>query len=274
MVKTLMALTTSRVYRSILIFCVIEFSIKQMAIFQFILSHIKVKMRYLLAAMLLWGFIGTAQAQELPADADPTIRETLAAAHDGDVESMYTIAVYLLEQGQIDKPDYLPLAFGWTLNAARRGHPQSAELAGVMYRRGIGTARNFVKARKWLDRALARGSNEPNFELALLYSEDENPGASKQRAASYLNEAIQKKEPRACLISARNKINGGIELRKAIDEIRCAAEGGIVDAMIMMADYHLTKRSPYAKANAREWLLRASDLGSAEAMNKLASLGD
>ena len=143
-----------------------------------------------------------------------------------------------------------------------------------MYRRGIGTTRNFVKARKWLDRALARGSMEPNFELALLYSEDENPGASKQRAASYLNEAIQKKEPRACLISARNKINGGTELRKAIDEIRCAAEGGIVDAMVMMADYHLTKRSPYAKANAREWLLRAVDLGSSEAMNKLASLGE
>ena len=244
-----------------------------MAVFQFILSSIKRKSLYLFAITLLAGFIGHLQAQELPADADITIKETLAAAHKGDVESMYSVAVYLLEQGQQDQPEYLPLAFGWTLNAARRGHPQSSELAGVMYRRGIGTTRNFVKARKWLDRALARGSKEPNFELALLYSEDENPGASKQRAASYLNEAIQKKEPRACLISARNKINGGIELRKAIDEIRCAAEGGIVDAMVMMADYHLTKRSPYAKANAREWLLRAVDLGSAEAMDKLASLG-
>ena len=184
------------------------------------------------------------------------------------------LPVYLLEQGQIDKPDYLPLAFGWTLNAARRGHPQSAELAGVMYRRGIGTARNFVKARKWLDRALARGSNEPNFELALLYSEDENPGASKQRAASYLNEAIQKKEPRACLISARNKINGGIELRKAIDEIECAAEGGIVDAMIMMADYHLDKAFTLCQSKCTRMLLCASDLGDAEAINKLASLGD
>ena len=245
-----------------------------MAVFQFILSSIIRKSLHLFAIILTVGLIGQAQAQELPADADITIKETLAAAHNGDVESMYSVAVYLLEQGQKDQPEYLPLAFGWTLNAARRGHPQSSELAGVMYRRGIGTTRNFVKARKWLDRALARGSKEPNFELALLYSEDENPGASKQRAASYLNEAIQKQEPRACLISARNKINGGIELRKAIDEIRCAAEGGIVDAMVMMADYHLTKRSPYAKANAREWLLRAVDLGSAEAMNKLANLGE
>ena len=245
-----------------------------MAVFQFILSSIIRKSLYLFAITLTVGLIGQAQAQELPADADITIKETLAAAHNGDVESMYSVAVYLLEQGQKDQPEYLPLAFGWTLNAARRGHPQSSELAGVMYRRGIGTTRNFVKARKWLDRALARGSKEPNFELALLYSEDENPGASKQRAASYLNEAIQKQEPRACLISARNKINSGIELRKAIDEIRCAAEGGIVDAMVMMADYHLTKRSPYAKANAREWLLRAVDLGSAEAMNKLANLGE
>jgi len=261
-------------YGYILIFSVIEFSIKQMAVYQFILSSIKSKSTYLLALILMIGLVGPVQALELPADADITIKETLNAAHDGDVESMYSVAIYLLEQGQQDQPEYLPLAFGWTLNAARRGHPQSSELAGVMYRRGIGTTRNFVKARKWLDRALARGSKEPNFELALLYSEDENPGASKQRAASYLNEAIQNKEPRACLIAARNKINSGIELRKAIEQIRCAAEGGIVDAMIMMADYHLTKRSPYAKANAREWLLRAVDLGSPEAMDKLASLGE
>ena len=151
----------------------------------------------LLMALSVGGMSPHALAQELPANADQTISETLAAAHQGDVESMYSIALYLLEEGQADQADYLPLAFGWTLNAARNGHPQSAELTGVMYRRGIGTDVNYVKARKWLERALARGSKEPNFELALLYSEDGNPGASKQRAASYLADAIAAMEPRA-----------------------------------------------------------------------------
>lgn len=224
------------------------------------------------AMMLVVCLSGPASAQELPEDADPTIKETLAAAHKGDVDAMYSIAIYLLEEGQAGNDEYLPLAFGWTLNAARRGHPQSSELAGVMYRRGIGTVRNFVKARKWLDRALVRGSKEPNFELALLYSDEENPGASKQRAAAFLTEAINESEPRACLIAARNKINDGVEIRQALNEMRCAANGGLVDAMIMLAQYHLGKRSPYAKANARDWLIRAADSGSEEALNLLSSL--
>ena len=213
-----------------------------------------------------------AHALDLPANADITTKETLAAAHKGDIEAMYSIALYLLEEGQAGDEAYLPLAFGWSLNAARRGHAQSAELTGVMYRRGIGVERNFVKARKWLERAVIRGSMEPNFELALLYSEKDNPGASKTRAASFLADAIRLMEPRACLIAARNKVNNGIELRKALGELRCAASGGIVDAMIMLAQYHLSKRSPYAKTNAKEWLLKAAELGSDEALALLSGL--
>lgn len=216
--------------------------------------------------------ISQAVAIDLPDDADLTIKETLAAAHEGDIESMYSIALYLLEEGQNGKADYLPLAFGWSLNAARRGHAQSAELTGVMYRRGIGVDRNFVKARKWLERAVTRGSLEPNFELALLYSEEENPGANKNRAASFLADAIRLMEPRACLIAARNKINEGQELRKALGELRCAANGGIIDAMIMLARHHLSKRSPYAKTNAKNWLEIAAERGSDEALMLLSEL--
>ena len=79
-------------------------------------------------------------------------------------------------------------------------------------------------------------------------------------------------EPRACLIAARNKINDGIEIRKTLNELRCAANGGIVDAMIMLANYHLDKRSPYAKTNAKEWLSKAAELGSDEALAILSGL--
>jgi len=223
-------------------------------------------------AVVFFTQIHSAAALDLPETADITTKETLAAAHQGDIDSMYSIALYLLEEGQNGNAEYLPLAFGWSLNAARRGHAQSAELTGVMYRRGIGVPRNFVKARKWLERAAIRGSLEPNFELALLYSEEENPGASKTRASTFLADAIRLMEPRACLIAARNKVNNGVEFRKALGELRCAANGGIVDAMIMLAQYHLTKRSPFAKTNAKDWLLKAAELGSDEAMAILSGL--
>jgi TPR repeat protein len=228
----------------------------------------------LMAVTLLIGALLTthANAADLPDTADITVKETLAAAHEGDIEAMYSIAIYLLEEGQNGRAEYLPLAFGWSLNAARRGHAQSAELTGVMYRRGIGIDRNFVKARKWLERAVTRGSLEPNFELALLYSEKDNPGASKSRAAGFLADAIRLMEPRACLIAARNKINEGLEMRKALDELRCAASGGIIDAMIMLAQYHMTKRSPYSANNAKKWLLAAAERGSDEALALLSEL--
>ena len=222
--------------------------------------------------LALFAHNSNAIAAELPASADITTKETLAAAHNGDIEAMYSIALYLLEEGQNGRDDYLPLAFGWSLNAARKGHAQSAELTGVMYRRGIGTERNFVKARKWLERAATRDSLEPNFELALLYSEKDNPGASKTRAATFLADAIRLMEPRACLIAARNKINNGAEMRKALDELRCAANGGIIDAMIMLAQFHLSKRSPYSQNNAKKWLLQAAELGSDEALLLLSEL--
>ena len=76
-----------------------------MAVFQFILSSIRRKSLYIFAAIGIMGLVGHVQAQELPADADITIKETLAAAHNGDVESMYSVAIYLLEQGQQDQPD-------------------------------------------------------------------------------------------------------------------------------------------------------------------------
>ena len=193
-------------------------------------------------------------------------------AHAGDVDSMHRIALYLIDSSVLDDDGMASYAFGWALLAARNGHAQSAELTGVMYRGGIGVQQNYVKARKWLERALARGSNEPYFELAILYADEDNPGVDKTKSAEYLTEAIRMSEPRACLISARNKIRDGVHVRRVLTEISCAAEGGLPDAMEMLAAYHLGKKSPYAVASARSWLEKALLAGSTSAASKLATL--
>ena len=36
---------------------------------------------------------------------------------------------------------------------------------------------------------------EPNFELAILYADEENPGMDKIKSARYLTEAIRTSEP-------------------------------------------------------------------------------
>ena len=222
--------------------------------------------------LLLAGFPMLSSADTLPEDAPDEIRLELSRAHAGDVESMYLVATYLADQAAIEDDAMASFAFGWALLAARNGHAQAAELTGVMYRGGIGVPQNYVKSRKWLERALARRSMEPNFELAILYADEENPGMDKIKSAKYLTDAIRTSEPRACLIAARNKINEGVEMRRILGEITCAAEGGIAEAMEMIAEYQLSKRSPQSKVRAREWLVRAMNSGSETAAGKLAAL--
>ena len=222
--------------------------------------------------LLLAGFPMLSGADTLPEDAPDEIRLELSRAHAGDVESMYLVATYLADQAAVEDDAMASFAFGWALLAARNGHAQAAELTGVMYRGGIGVPQNYVKSRKWLERALARRSVEPNFELAILYADEENPGMDKIKSAKYLTDAIRRSEPRACLIAARNKINEGVEMRRILGEITCAAEGGIAEAMEMIAEYQLSKRSPQSKIRAREWLVRAMNSGSETAAGKLAAL--
>lgn len=215
---------------------------------------------------------GPAQAATLAPDAPQAVRDTLSNAHAGDIDSMHRISTYLIGKSVTDDDQMAQYAFGWALLAARNGHAQAAELTGVMYRNGIGVPQNYVKSRKWLERALARRSNEPNFELAILYADDSNPGVDKAKASNYLTEAIKTAEPRACLIAARNKLDEGIELRRILGELNCAADGNIPEAMELLADYHLTKRSPLSESRARVWLEKALGAGSTTAAGKLAAL--
>ena len=215
---------------------------------------------------------GESVTGQLPESAPAEIHAQLQAAHKGDTESMYAIATYLLAHVDRDPQNYDRLAFGWALNAARNGHAQASELTGVMYRGGTGIAQNYVRARKWLERALARQSMEPNFELALLYADENNPGFDKSKAGTFLAEAMRSEEPRACLISALNKIEDGEVMRRVLPEVTCAAEGGVVDAMEMLGTYHLSRRSPYAFGMAQNWYERAAAAGSLSAMAKLEEL--
>ena len=162
---------------------------------------------------VLWGFCvvclslvmvmtDAAKARTLATDAPVRIREALYKAHAGDVESMHRVAIYLIRQSMQGDEESSSLAFGWALLAARNGHAEAAELTGVMYRAGTGVPQNFVKSRKWLERALARGSREANFELAILYASEDNPGMAKTKSSKFLGEAIRGSEPR--MASPRN----------------------------------------------------------------------
>ena len=229
----------------------------------------------LMAFVIISPSLGWAQSQETtrsqnqPNLINENFTTTLALAREGNPEAMYAVAVRLLDQ---NSDSYQMDAFGWALNAARAGHPKAAELTGRLYRIGMGVDVNYVKSRKWLLRALSRGAVGAHFELALLYADEDNPSFDEDEAAEHMANAIKKSEPRACLVAAQGKINGDLGVRKALKELTCAANGGIVTAMMYIADYYISKRSPNATFKAKQWLQKAADAGSKEALEKLAEL--
>ena len=194
---------------------------------------------------------------------------TLKLAREGDPEAMYVVALRLMEE---KNESYHMDAFGWALNAARAGHPHAAEMTGRFYRTGMGVDKNYVKSRKWLFRALYRGSIGANFELALLFSDEDNPAFNEEQAAEHMENAIKKNEPRACLVAAEAKLASGLSVRKSLKELTCAANGGIVSAMLYIADYYMAKRSPNAQFLARQWLQKAADAGDESAIQRLADM--
>ncbi len=202
----------------------------------------------------------------------PKIHQRLQAARRGDALAMFDIAQFLYHQKTRVNMDHQQQAFSWALAAARRGHGEAALITGRMYRSGYGIEQNFIKARKWLERALTRRASEPNFELALLYADALNPSQDTAKADQYVLAAIAASEPRGCLVSAKDRMNDGAQVKDVIREITCAADGGIPDAMEMLGDYHLLQRSPLAIARARTWFRKATAHGSPSASKKLSAL--
>ena len=116
-----------------------------------------VKVNLNICAALILGrawLAPVAGADTWPSDAPEDIRLELSQAHAGNVDSMYLVATYLADQAIEDDA---MASFAW-LGALRRATAaQAAELTGVMYRGGIGVPQNYVKSRKWFERARRGG---------------------------------------------------------------------------------------------------------------------
>ncbi|XDZ66755.1 tetratricopeptide repeat protein [Alphaproteobacteria bacterium LSUCC0684] len=204
---------------------------------------------------------------------DNTLAEHLILARRGSPEAMVEVAKLLLEDRRWRNDDTLHSdAFGWALIAARLGHPEAATLTGSLYRSGTGVKQNFVKSGKWLWRARQRQARGADFELALFYQDERNPVQDKAKASYHLKAALNKKDPRACVLAAQQKIQRQIPTRETLKELTCAAEGGIIPAMLILATYYEKKSSPNALFKAEAWLKKAVAAGSSTALERLYPL--
>jgi TPR repeat protein len=79
-----------------------------------------------------------------------------AAAADGEAKAFTNLGTLLIRGVGADKPDPADAKLLW-LTAAARGEPIAMFNLGAMYERGIGVDSDPAMARKWYERAAARG---------------------------------------------------------------------------------------------------------------------
>jgi len=108
------------------------------------------------------------------------LKKLLSKAKAGDIESQVTVASYF-ENGLVDEegneivPQKPKRAFHWNLLAARQGD-ESAQLAvGDAFSLGIGTKRDFTKAKKWTKKAIKQGVASAAHNLGTIYRDLKKP---------------------------------------------------------------------------------------------------
>lgn len=90
------------------------------------------------------------------------LKKTEMGALDGNRTDQYNLAVYYLHEARGD------LAFQWFEKAANKGHARAQHNLGVLYQQGVGTERDFQKARHWLERAAKQGLADAQLEMGIL----------------------------------------------------------------------------------------------------------
>lgn len=177
------------------------------------------------------------------------------AAATGLTQGMYTLANLLKENGEFAEAEQ------WYRRAAETGHiGAQSGLAGLLHRRG-----EVAEARRWFGAAVEQGDHESAFNLGLIHLQDDGDADAAVRlwlrAADggdpYVHHSLG-------LVYYRQERTLEAELW-----FRCAAENDQPDSL-----YHL---GLMAAADddleaAREWYLRAAELGRTGAVNNLAGL--
>lgn len=107
------------------------------------------------------------------------LKKTKEGAYEGNRTDQYNLAIYYLHEGRGDD------AFEWFQKSAHKGHARAQHNLGVLYQKGVGSPRDFQKARHWIERAAKQGIPEAQLEMGLLYYWGRGVPKNPQEAAKW-----------------------------------------------------------------------------------------
>ena len=119
------------------------------------------------------GFVKVAEMYEagddLPKSAVEALKWYRRAADAGDAKASVTVAKLLLSAGRTPAPEEYAEVRQRCEDAAKRNFSPGAYCMVLVYKRGIGTAKDQVEAQKWMGRAAELGHPQAALELGEAY---------------------------------------------------------------------------------------------------------
>ena len=169
--------------------------------------------------------------------------------------------------------DHETAARAWA-EAGEEGDSRAQFNVGVLYDRGLGVARDPLRAKDWWRRAAGQGHEAARHNLALLLIE-EGGDAGLQEAVGWLEQAAQQGFVRSLYTLGKLYESGlGVEpdAGRAFELIRGAAEAGFVKAQYSLGKlYRDGSGTAVDLTAAAAWFRRAAEQGYGKAQSRLAT---
>ncbi|MCC8167228.1 MAG: sel1 repeat family protein [Planctomycetes bacterium] len=166
-------------------------------------------------------------------------------------------------------------AFTLMAGEAEKGNTAAMLTLGTMYERGIGTPRNFVKAREWYQKAAAAGLAEGYYNVGVCY--EIGMGTTGDPAIAFTNfEKSAELGLSQGLYKLASLYFAGIGTGKnepwGVELLGGAAAAGHAGAAndLGVISFEGTYGQPKDLTKAFDWFTRSAEMGNGEAMKNLA----
>lgn len=143
------------------------------------------------AALLISACLGTAGAQDKPAQGKISIEDLKIRSSAGDGTATRQLAeMHYLGRGGV-KQNFSEAA-RWYEILAKQGDARAQTSLGLMYARGYGVEKNLQTAQRWWSFAAAQNDPGAQFNLGVIYSRGEGVAPDYPQAAQWLDRASRR----------------------------------------------------------------------------------
>ncbi len=204
---------------------------------------------------------------------DKAIGIYLYAAGKNDPTALLALGSHLFNKVENDNEEAAAKGFEFVSKAAELGLADAQYYLARCYAKGLGVAKDSVKAAEWCQKAAAQGHDLAQYNLGLSYTDGDGVAKDDIQAAKWFRQAANQGHSAAQYYLGLAYAEGkGVakDTKKAAEWFLKAAEQGFSWAQFMIGTYFADGIAVAQNSKkAAEWFLKAADQGVAAAQYRL-----